>query len=332
MTFTLSDASKLDELENNPYLDFYDGLETGYFQQSSGVNTYYVFSHNPNTKACIVVFPGRAESCIKYAEIIYELTENGFSVFAIDHQGQGLSSRLGASEQVGYVENFGDYIEDAHHAIEQCLLPLLAKHQQQDISLHLLAHSMGGAIASLYLQKYSDTFKSAVLSAPMIGINVPFLPESVGLLVARLARKINAMRGRRKDYMLGQHAYQEQVFEKNNLTTCRARYKFMTYVLKQFPKTQLGGISPEWLITAISAMRQARAKVNDISVPCMIFMAMGEKIVDNREIEPFANNCKNATLVKVDDAEHEILFEQDHIRKPVLNSILNFFTNGKSAC
>lgn len=65
-------------------------------------------------------------------------------VMIIDHRGQGRSGRLLSDTHRGHVVNFSDYVDD-----------LAALWQQQVVPGHwrkrfILAHSMGGAIATLF--------------------------------------------------------------------------------------------------------------------------------------------------------------------------------------
>ncbi len=111
--------------------------------------------------------PGRIESYVKYAELAYDLFHCGYDVVIIDHRGQGRSGRLLADTHRGHVVNFSDYVDD------------LAAFWQQDVQpgpwrkRYILAHSMGGAIATLFLQRQPQAFHAAVFCAPMFGIVMP---------------------------------------------------------------------------------------------------------------------------------------------------------------
>ncbi len=77
-------------------------------------------------------------------EVAYDLFHCGFDVMIIDHRGQGRSGRLLSDTHRGHVVNFSDYVDD-----------LAALWQQQVVPGHwrkrfILAHSMGGAIATLF--------------------------------------------------------------------------------------------------------------------------------------------------------------------------------------
>ena len=90
--------------------------------------------------------PVRIESYVKYAELAYDLFHLGFDVLIIDHRGQGRSGRLLGDPHLGHVNRFNDYVDD------------LAAFWQQEVQpgpwrkRYILAHSMGGAISTLFLQ------------------------------------------------------------------------------------------------------------------------------------------------------------------------------------
>ncbi|WP_370661027.1 serine aminopeptidase domain-containing protein [Psychrosphaera algicola] len=48
----------------------------------------------------------------------YDIVNQGYHVFIIDHQGQGLSSRILRNSHKGYVQNFDDYIIDLNTFVE----------------------------------------------------------------------------------------------------------------------------------------------------------------------------------------------------------------------
>ena len=47
-----------------------------------------------NQKGAIVISSGRTECMLKYKEVVFELTKEGYSVYIFDHRGQGFSDRL----------------------------------------------------------------------------------------------------------------------------------------------------------------------------------------------------------------------------------------------
>jgi len=99
-----------------------------------------------------VIVNGRNESYWKYQELFYELYSHGYDVYAYDHRGQGESGRILKDPQVGYVAEFDYYVDDLDTFIYDVVKPERYKNR------YLLAHSMGGAVATLYLERkpYQD--------------------------------------------------------------------------------------------------------------------------------------------------------------------------------
>ena len=325
-------------LQQYPKVDYEDFVAQhaidGYWQHDPNVSTYYKFLPCENSSSCIVIFPGRAEAIVKYHELLYELHQNGHSVFIIDHRGQGGSSRMLKNKHIGYVGNFDDYVEDAKRCIDKVLMPLLESDNKQpgqfasadakQMQLSLLCHSMGGAIGTLFVQRYPHIFTKVALSAPMFGIHMP-LPEYCVKVIVKASLVVQKLFAKPISYFWGQGDYQPYPFITNRLTHSEARYKVFRAVMSANPNTQLGGISFNWLLQAIIAMQKLRKQIGIINIPVLVFSAEDEKIVDNRMLLKTAKKLSNVQVVRVANAQHEILFEQDSAKHFALTRILDFF-------
>ena len=64
-------------------------------------------------KGVILFLTGRAEYFLKYLPFFERMNALGFTVFALDHRGQGASGRMLADTEKGYVEDFDFYVDDA---------------------------------------------------------------------------------------------------------------------------------------------------------------------------------------------------------------------------
>ncbi|STS87494.1 Lysophospholipase L2 [Klebsiella variicola] len=127
-----------------PLTDFWRQREEAEFKGVDDVPVRFVRFCTQNNDRLVLICPGRIESYVKYAEVAYDLFHSGFDVMIIDHRGQGRSGRLLSDTHRGHVVNFSDYVDD-----------LAALWQQQVVPGHwrkrfILAHSMGGAIATLF--------------------------------------------------------------------------------------------------------------------------------------------------------------------------------------
>lgn len=167
------------------------------FTAADGVAIAYCQLLQDDRKKAIVISNGRIESYLKYQETIYDLYQQGFSVFALDHRGQGLSDRLTENPHQGHVNQFADYVSDFAEFIETVVLP--TEHQ----SMAILAHSMGGAIATHYLHQHPNVFDCAVLSSPMFGIVLPLNNKAVLWLAKRLDKTTQGKEKVISNYVLG---------------------------------------------------------------------------------------------------------------------------------
>ncbi len=287
---------------------------------------FYAYAINPNAKAHIFISPGRAESSQKYAELIFDFYQNGYSVFILDHQGQGKSSRLLPNPHLGFVNSFDDYVDDLHALIENVFVPLIKDSGQSNLDRYLVCHSMGGAIGAGYVQKYPKAFNKLVLLAPMFGIKGP-VPESLVFYSMKYLLKIKRLFTNKATYFLGQGDYQAFPFEINRLTHCEQRYKAFKQLYAEHTELQLGGVSFEWLYQAIVFMRKLRANMHLITVPVCIFTAENEQIVDNKKIKSSIRAIPNYSHHEVKNANHEILFELDLARNQAMTIVLDFLSS-----
>lgn len=102
----------------------------------------------------VVISHGLGEHSGRYASLARHLNRAGFSVYALDHYGHGLSAG-----KRGHVEDFSLYCEDLYEFI--CRV----KNGNPDTNLHLLGHSMGAVVACGSAIRY-DFADSVILSAP----------------------------------------------------------------------------------------------------------------------------------------------------------------------
>ena len=123
----------------------------------------------------IVISPGYGENFYKYSSISEEFLREGFDVFIINHRGMGYSDRYEKLEDMDYtlhrqtvhIESFDDYVKDFIYFVKN-IIP--ASHNYKG-ELHMFSHSTGGLIAAHAMAREQSMFKTAVLSAPLFGIN-----------------------------------------------------------------------------------------------------------------------------------------------------------------
>ncbi len=292
---------------------FWQQVTEGKLNINSKIELAYCFIKHPQANKTIVLSSGRIESYLKYKEFIFDIYHLGYSIYAIDHRGQGLSSRLTQNPHQGHVEKFDDYIDDFECFINKIVKP------EQDESLFLVGHSMGSAIAALYLERAPMTFKAAVLSAPMFGIRLPFGTQ----FTYRLVKLLDNGSTDTPNYVLGGKDYHPVVFEKNELTHSQIRYQEFRKLYQHQPQLQLGSPTNRWLTEAITASQRAVVASRNTTTPILILQAEKDTIVDNQAQEQAIG--QNSQLLTIVNARHEIFIEQDTARNKALNNLHEFF-------
>ena len=74
-------------------LPFYKSCEQGFFFGSENKRINYLKYEAKRKDTAVIILPGKSESYIKYAELIYDLKSPGMSFFLMDHRGMGFSER-----------------------------------------------------------------------------------------------------------------------------------------------------------------------------------------------------------------------------------------------
>lgn len=283
-----------------------------------GITLAYGFIRHEDNRRAIVISNGRVESYLKYQELIYDCYQQGFSVYALDHRGQGLSSRLTTNPHQGHVEHFSDYVDDFKVFIERVVKP--ERHKE----LFLVGHSMGGAIATHYIHQDPTTFNAAVLSAPMYGIILP-LPTVVIKQLATKMINTQPVIGSHlvaTNYIIGGRDYQAISFKLNQLTHSQVRYQHYRDLYQQQPQCQLGSPTNQWLAEAIDAAKASIDMARGGPIPLLILQAGKDKIVCNQaQNKALAGLCQR---IIIEGAFHEVFIETDKLRDKALRSLFDF--------
>ncbi len=305
-----------------PLTDFWRQREEAEFTGVDNVPVRFVRFHAPENDRVIVVCPGRIESYVKYAELAYDLFHMGFDVLIIDHRGQGRSGRLLSDTHRGHVVNFSDYVDDFAAFWEQEVQPGPWRKR------YILAHSMGGTIATLFLQRTPGACDAIALCAPMFGIII-HLPD---WMVRQILDWAEGHQRFRESYALGTGRWHALPFSVNVLTHSRARYRRNLRFYADEPKLRVGGPTHHWVREGILAGEQVLAGAGDDATPMLLLQAEEERVVDNRvhdrycEIRAAAGHpCEGSKPLVIEGAYHEILFEKDAMRSVALNAIVDFF-------
>ena len=290
---------------------------SGYIIGLNNIKLYYEKYIVENANGNIVICHGIGEYTEKYNELIYYFIISGYSVFIIEHRGNGRSGRLGKDSGQISVEKLDYYIEDFKKFIDEIVIP-----NNKGRDLVLFAHSMGGGIGTIFLEKYLQYFKGSVLSSPMHKINTGKAPVFLAEIVCRIFVHF----GKGDEYMPGQKAYNGQRRFPSRSTNCEERYNYQYNKILGNKYFQTGGASAKWYLEASKGTRFLRNKKNisKVKIPILLLQAECDTHVVPYAHYKFANYADNCEVVIVNNGKHETFFEIDDITIPVIEKILYF--------
>jgi lysophospholipase len=304
---------------------------------------YAFFPASGTERAAIVVVTGRTETYAKYAELIYDLTvvnrDLGYSLYLIDHRGQGFSERLlkhdpALDHDRGFVQSFDDYVADLKRFVDQVVRP--SSHP----AVLGLAHSLGGGIMTRYLQKHAGdgAFDGVILTSPMHGIAdvdgeatgpLGWAKEQASLVFLRSL--VSTGQGWR--YVPGGGPFDPSwgFFDDpevgNSVTHSLDRHAFVKAIYRTFPETQLGSATARWVVESHDATvrMQERAQSAHVNLPVLVLQAAEEQIVSNPKQRVVCDHLPRCRLEVVPGSRHEPIIERDSVRNAYMNRIVAFF-------
>lgn len=252
------------------------------------------------TRGLAIVCPGRTEFIEKYFEVARDLQDRGFAVVVFDWPGQGLSERPLKNPLAGHIRNYGWYVD----ALKKGLEKIDRRAPRKRV---LVAHSMGGAIALEAMRTGALRIDAAAFSSPMWGIPIWFFQRWYG----------HTMRALGMGAMQARPPQPDETFENNQLTHDERRWGLYRRLVEAEPRLALGEPTIAWVVASLNVFREffapgALERVRD--TPALIALASEETVVKKAAQRKLARRFRNARLINVQGAGHEILMETDERR------------------
>lgn len=301
-------------------MPYFHQLSGDYFINQKGQKINYYSKTHPDNKKVLVIIPGRTESSMKYAELLYDLKDKGFDFFIIDHQGQGFSERVLKDPHKGYVRRFQHYVDDMTLWMNEVVQP-----QAHNKELYLLAHSMGGAIASLYMAQNPELFKRAVLSAPMFQINTTPYTEKVARLFSQLLITLRKATSFTPGW--GPYIAEEDTFENNTNTHSLARFESSRSIYQDYPQTLVHAPTVRWTNEALKATQLIHLKATKIKTALLLFQAGADQTVMPTRQHQFCQTAPHCRISFFPESFHEPFMEIDEIRNRAIQELLQHFSH-----
>ena len=317
-----------------PWLDSH--VTEGTFTGFDGTKIRYFRASRPDAKAVIVMVHGFCEFFGKFHETAYNVWENGYTVYFIELRGHGGSGRSVRDPDVVDVRDFSEYVEDVKCLLDKVVLPetpgLVTRNMLSAAdpggsgkqNLLLFAHSMGGCVGALFLERHPEYFCAAILSSPMLKMTFGGTPPwQVSLLAAA-----SKAPGWSEKLMPGMKGFDPEApdFEGSG-TSSPARFNYQ-FELRKDPAG--GGINTmnagdwRWGRAALRATQEVLKHVGRIRIPVLICQAGKDVYVDNGGQNEAVQKMKHAKLVRFPDAEHEIYAADPETMKNYYHEVLRF--------
>jgi lysophospholipase len=282
-----------------------DGAAAEWFTGAGGARLRAaLFPAVGQPRGSVVVSPGRTEPIEKYFEVAGVLARRGFVTLVHDWRGQGLADRLLPDRLLGHAAGYADFLAD-YAAL------LAAFETRLPRPWIALGHSMGGCLTLLALAEGENRFAAAILSAPMLGVQVGAAPR---LAARALASALTAV-GRGGHPVPGPAAVSIP-FEANIVTHDRVRHARAEGLIEACPDLALGLPTWGWLDFAfVATSRLAKGPgATRIEIPVTVVAAGDDRLVDNAALEAVTARLPRGRYVEIPGAFHELLQETDDVQ------------------
>ncbi len=313
--------------------------EFGFFEGVDGINISYAKFPAENENGALVILHGLNETYLKYAELIYDLRDLGLTIYIMEHRGHGYSDRILSNTEKErrkiYIKKFDNYVADLKIFYDSVVTA--SDHEK----LFVFAHSVGGNVATQFIEQYPDAFDAAILSSPMMEMLTSHpakVNESVGYPIAKLLVNL----GQGKAYSLDMKepaviidSASAEKFEAELLSKSWKRWQVYNEVIEQNQHLIAGGPGATWGISnqfakeAYEATFKARSpeEAAKITIPVLMFQSGDDWIVGTKGMNTLMDNAVNAPsfeVIEFPDAYHESYMERDFIRDVVVSSTKEF--------
>ncbi len=273
-------------------------------------------------RGTVLVLHGFTENAEKFMEVIYSLLQNGFSVAAYDQRGHGHSWRDGAVKDdtsLTHVSDFNEYEQDLLRVCETVLAEMPKPWM-------IFAHSMGGAVASLFLERHPEVFSRAALCAPMIAANLGGIPQPVITALCQGYKMLGM--GKKRVFVSKPYAGPEN-FD-TSCATGRERFDWYDRLKHDHREYWNNGPTYSWTLEAIRVHKWllAPGAAEKIACPVRLYSADADNSVMPEPQKQFISRVKQGERVFVKGSRHEIYRSADAVLFPWWHDVLSFLKKG----
>lgn len=268
--------------------------KTSFVKSSDGLDLFVREHMGNKSKPYVLIVHGFSEHSGRYKHVIENFNKSGFNVLAFDFRGHGKSAGIR-----GYVDEFSQYISDLHAVVQY----VQNKHGIDKV--FVVAHSMGGLVATYYAHQFAQNLYGLILSSPLyaVKVQVPKWKELLSLLTSKYIPKFSMPNEMGSENLTHDKSYLAD-YDKDELILHLVRARWYTEI-----KT---------------ACLEGQKIVADVKIPLLMQLSNDDKIVDYEvSLRCFEKNAStDKSLIIYDGFYHEIYNETD--RQRPINDVLEW--------
>ena len=289
-------------------------IHSGFLLNKEGMKLRYYYGLQDHLAKSMVIMHGFCGFFGKYHEIAMYFYQAGYNVFFLEQRGHGESEREIINNELVYIKSFDDYVMDLKTFMDEVVIPL-----GQTESCDIFAHSMGGAVTTLFLEHYPHYFHKAILSAPMIKMKTG-LPRIAILSIEAYAKLLH----KEKEKAVAQSGFSFiPAFDQSSCMS-EVRYYYQYKQRQKHESYRTNASTYGWAMAALSASKEIIKNASAIAIPVLLFQAGKDTMVENYAQDMLAYKNKHIQLVRFDESRHEIFNATDDIRLKYYNWIFKF--------
>ena len=295
-------------------------LHSGRLKSYDGTTLQYYYALTRPAKGSIVFLHGYCEFIGKYRELLYTFWQAGYNVFFHEQRGHGRSGRArGVGPEDVYVHSYREYEKDLKYLLDYKYLPRLGGNASP---LFLFAHSMGGAVGSLFLEDYPGYFDAAILSSPMHemvmgdGTMKPWQIRAA-LTYARFSRKD-------KKPLPGSKGFDPHAKAEDSSAMSEPRFTYYLNLRRQYPEYRTADATFGWVRASLSAQKRILKHARRVQIPVLLFQAGKDALVMPQAQLAFARKSRRTQVIRFEGAKHELMNASEEIRREYYRAIFHF--------
>ena len=307
-----------------------ESWQFAFFDSKSGSRIRYGFTApDGESKGTVVVTGGYNNPIEYYYEQINNWRDRGYTVYAMDWDGQGGSSRSNASRRDWPADrDFGEHADMFHEFVQDIVKP------DQTKPAFISSHSKGGNIMLRYMKKYEQRddypFTAAILGAPLIDMNTRFIPKKA---FRRLIETFNFLGVRdvpMQDAGKLFFAFKQAMNAQPPPSEDDAKRKAAGQDNKHASEPHNIGLPTiQWLRRALHSINEVKHPdfLKNIETPILILTPHKDGLVCVESQKWAAEQLPHGKQIEFKNARHGIWYDTDHIQKQVWREVDHFTNN-----